>query len=535
MCRTLPDRTARPALLMAAVGVSLGACVAQPELPPGSVRDIELTATDRPVRAAPPTSGSTPVGLVADLVVHADDGAQPIDRRVFGTNLPAWLGALRLADPAFRQAATESGVTVVRMPGGSWSNGYDWRACEDGPVDACFFEGVARPRDFVAFLEATGLDGMWTVSINHTAQSAAAAVAFFNGEVDDTRPIGIDRRGVDWGTVAQWALLRASRGHTDPVGVQLWEVGNEVYGGRPDVGREECVDFGWEDVWTCDGTEYVMGDAEHDGYLAIRDAMIAVDPTIEVGAVGVSDPGSWGDWGNEVIEAAGSELDFYVVHEYGFGSSPDPGDALERPRQLWPAVVETVRAATGDAVPIAITEYNLVSFDAGDTERTMIMASNALYTADTLGQLVAAGVPIANHWNLANGVTGPGTDYGLINVDTGEPYPAFEAFRLWAETGGELLEADSRLPSDVHAYPTRHEDGSLAIVLLNLSDEDVDFDLVIVGLEGPTDASIGGWRAESLDDLELVTLEEVTSTVPDPGQPQPVSLPPLSATLLEIG
>ena len=248
---------------------------------------------------------------------------RPFDRRLLGTNVPAWIGPARLADPEFVAATVDSGVSLLRMPGGSWSNAYDWSACELRDAERCAFIDSARPSDFVDFMQATGLAGSWTVSINQTAQSAAAAVAFFNGDVDDSTEIGVDRNGVNWGTVGFWATVRANAGNPDAVDIELWEVGNEVYGGKPDAGGDQCADFGWEDVWTCDGTDYVVGDETHDGYLAIREAMRAVDPDIEVGAVGVADPASWSDWGNEVIAAAGEELDFYVVHQYGFDESPE--------------------------------------------------------------------------------------------------------------------------------------------------------------------------------------------------------------------
>ena len=348
----------------------------------------------------------------------------PFDRRLLGTNVPAWIGPERLADPEFQAATKESGVSLLRMPGGSWSNSYDWAGCEVGDADRCYFVGSARPTDFIDFMQATDLPGMWTVSINQTAQSAAAAVAFFNGEVDDERVIGIDRNGVDWGTVGSWAGLRELGGNADPQRIELWEVGNEVYGGRPESGGDQCASFGWEDVWTCDGSEYISGDDDHDGYLAIRAAMLDVDPSIEVGAVGVGDPAGWSDWGNEVIDGAGEDLDFYVVHAYGFDGSPDGESAVRRPGELWPEIVRDVRTTLDPTIPIAVTEYNLVSFEAGDTEQTMTKAMNALYIADTIGQLAVNGVEIANQWNLANGTTGSGTDYGMISLDDGSRVPA---------------------------------------------------------------------------------------------------------------
>ena len=129
---------------------------------------------------------------------------------------------------------------------------------------------------------------MWTVSINGTAEEAAAAVAFFNGTVDDDLPIGSDRNGRNWLTVGHWAQLRADHGHPRPIGISYWEIGNEVYGAVNAAGRG-CASWGWEDVWTCDGTEYVKGTTKHDGFVRFRTAMRAVDADIEVGAVGVGD------------------------------------------------------------------------------------------------------------------------------------------------------------------------------------------------------------------------------------------------------
>ena len=154
----------------------------------------------------------------AEIVIDVTAPSIPFDRRLLGTNVPAWIGPERLADPDFQAATQESGVSLLRMPGGSWSNSYDWAGCEVGDADRCYFVDSARPTDFIDFMQATDLPGMWTVSINQTAQSAAAAVAFFNGEVDDPRVIGTDRNGVDWGTVGSWAESTRTRGQRRSAG-----------------------------------------------------------------------------------------------------------------------------------------------------------------------------------------------------------------------------------------------------------------------------------------------------------------------------
>ena len=426
----------------------------------GDPRSASIEHSETAVTAEAITS---PVGDEVRIDAAAD--GVPFDRRLLGTNLPAWLGGERLRDPDFQAEALATGTTLVRLPGGSWSNAYDWRACEVSDDAGCGWPWAARPSDFAAFMLATGLPAIWTVSINGTAQEAAAVVAFFNGEVGDRTRIGSDRNGVDWQDVDTWASLRVAGGNPYPVPIELWEVGNEVYGGKPSEGGTECASYGWEYVWTCDGTTYVIGNGDHDGYLAIREAMIAVDPGIEVGAVGVPDPASWNDWGHEVIEAAGDDLDFYVIHEYGFNSSPSPDAALRRAGELWPEVLADVTNALGDATPVAVTEYNLVAVPDGDDARTMTQVMNALYIADTIGLLATGGVDIANQWNLADGIHPNGTSYGLFSSDENHRFPEFHALEMWSRVGSTLLEP--HVDSTVRIYPTRHDDGRLTILAIN--------------------------------------------------------------------
>nr|UZM28259.1 hypothetical protein [uncultured bacterium] len=459
-----------------AIAVMIASCAADP-LPESS----PSTAASTVFEQSPAPRGNDP-GTVDDpstskidaspsaahgIVVNTAATGVDFDRRLLGTNVPAWLGPERLASPQMITAARDSGTSLVRMPGGSWSNSYDWHACEIRDELGCFWTWAARPSDFIDFLQATELSGMWTVSINESAQQAAALVAFFNGRVGDQRTIGSDRFGVDWGTVDRWATLRVDGGNPEPLAIDLWEVGNEVYGAKPASGGSGCADFGWENAWTCDGEEYVMGNGEHDGFLAIREAMIEVDPEIEVGAVGVSDPTAWANWGNKVIESAGTALDFYVAHHYGFDTSPDIVEALRLPGQAWPTIGPQLRDALGEGTPIAVTEYNLVARQDGDTTQSMTRAVNMLYIADTIGQLARAGVSIANQWTLASGTADSGTNYGMVDADSYARFPQFHAVKFWSRAGQVLYPAD--VSGDLlNVYPTRHDDGRWTVLMINL-------------------------------------------------------------------
>ncbi|HMQ35811.1 MAG TPA: alpha-L-arabinofuranosidase, partial [Chloroflexaceae bacterium] len=427
-------------------------------------------------------------------------------------NVPAWLNTDGLANETLVRRAAAAGFSVLRLPGGSWSNEYRWLACETERADPCAY--AARPSDFIALLKAVGGEAMWTVSFNETAEEAAALVAFFNGEVNDERPIGVDPRGVDWQTVGYWARLRADTGHPAPVGVRLWEVGNEVYGGRAGMGKD-CADYGWEETWTCDGTEYVMGKGEgaerRQGFLEFREVMRAVDPSIMVGAVGIPFQREWNNWGNEVIAGAGQAMDFYVIHQYAFFDSPrTPEAALAQPHGVWAQIAEDARGAFerhtgGRQVPIAVTEYNLFSFQDNDTGRLMTRAVNMLHMADTIGQLATHGFAMANQWNLANGVTEEIGNYGMLDAGSLERYPQYYAFPLWARFGGELLPVSSSFDParELSVYAGRDAEGRVALLVINKAPGSRTATIGVEGVGAVTGGMVDVAQAAALDALKV--------------------------------
>jgi alpha-L-arabinofuranosidase len=416
-------------------------------------------------------------GPEGTLVVKVGGTPRPFDRLLLGTNAPAWIGSDKLGDAQFQQRIRDLGTTLVRMPGGSWSSSYDWLACENRDSNACQYSAGARPSDYVGFLAATGAAGMWTINFNGTAQQAAALVAFFNGSAADARVIGVDRNGVDWGTVGKWAALRASHGHPDPQPVKYWEIGNEVFGASAEH-APGCSPTGWEEVWTCDGDEYVKGNSQHDGYLQFRAAMRAVDPNISVGADGIGgDQSAWDWFGAKVIVDAGDAIDFYIVHDYGFYQDITADTALARPERWFPDVITTARAYLDDqvptrTVPIAVTEYNLFTQASVDTTGKMSQAINALYIADYIGQMATVGVTIANQWNLVNGTVGSEGDYGMLDPTTSEPMPQFYGLALWRLFGDQMLPISTGFDpqTTLSAYAGVRADGTITLLVVNKSD-----------------------------------------------------------------
>lgn len=518
----------------------LGTAGEQPGSTPadGSLGAPGSTATDA---SEPDEGGDEPARPAdperADLVVHTDRVLAEIDPMVLGTNVPAWLLPDLLTDLRFVQLTQALGTTLLRLPGGSWSNDYDWLGCERDDDAECFAAWGASPSDLLGFMVATGLPGMWTAAFNGTAEEAAAAVAFFNGTVGDQRPIGVDRGGRDWGVVGEWAALRAEHGFPEPVPITHWEVGNEIYGAVADAGPA-CAPWGWENVWTCDPAEYVHGDDSHDGLLAFAEAMTAVDPTIKIGAVGVGDRGEWGNWDDVVIREGRTAIDFYVVHHYGSDGDRPVDELLDVPREAWPRITTDVRRVFTDyGLPadtqIAVTEHNMVSFIDADEARLMPSAANAFYLADTIGQLIASGVPIANQWNLMNGRAANGSDYGLIDGTTMQRAPAYYAMALWARAGRSLVEVavgpDAEL-GDLRVYGLIDADGAPRVLAFNPTGEVIRASLAVEPERQPDGSGdTGGVVAHvvAADSLGATTMSFNGVSEPSPD----LSDPPVAVSL----
>lgn len=153
---------------------------------------------------------------------------------------------------------------------------------------------------------STGLDAsgavLTTASLDQRVKRAAAWVAYTNGDPNDTTSLGTDPEGNDWKTVGYWASRRAQTNHPAAWKVTYWEIGNELF---------------WKSETGCTtASQYAAA------FLSFAAAMKAVDPTIKVGAAGMSVPTAMGDadtqkqWNATVLNAAGGVIDFLSVHPY---------------------------------------------------------------------------------------------------------------------------------------------------------------------------------------------------------------------------
>jgi alpha-L-arabinofuranosidase len=252
----------------------------------------------------------------------------------------------------------------------------------------------------------TGLDGQGRltnqVSLSQKIKRAAAWVAFVNGSPDDGRELGKDEEGHNWHTVGYWAQKRAALGHPAPYRVKYWEIGNEMYDKNNEGGFVTAQRYG-------------------EDFKAFAGAMRGVDPTLKLGAVGLSDPRGHGDadftdlWNPTVVQIAGQSMDFLVLHAYYPAAGPKP--APYRSQAWYAAVMAGATQALGDIrevrkviqenappgknISIALTEYGIWPAEAKDP-RDWSNLARALFDADFLMDLLkegpGLGVNLATDW-----------------------------------------------------------------------------------------------------------------------------------------
>src|SRR5690606_34657064 len=189
-------------------------------------------------------------------------GTKPIAARVpkeiVGANhrwprggLGMWDAANDRPLPRIVELSKQTNLGIVRYPGGTVANLFEWkraigpqseRTCQVGGG----FVGGAEPMDSVygpdehqRFVEEIG--AKTTIMTNGSgapASDAADFVEYMNA------PVGTNPNG---GTA--WADVRAENGHPEPYGIEVWEVGNEVYlqnqhywrSSDPEVGLRQYV------------------------------------------------------------------------------------------------------------------------------------------------------------------------------------------------------------------------------------------------------------------------------------------------------
>lgn len=366
-----------------------------------------------------------------------------INKRIFGTNLE-WFndaGGLASEQPGLKEKITkltrEQGATVMRFPGGTLADYYDWR---DGIGAREFRPNRKHPTDpgssnnrfgspeFFQFLKATNSEALITVNVGTgTANSAAEWVAYTNNPNHH---------------------LREKDGFKAPIGVKLWEIGNELY--LPGNPGEVKI--------TTTPEEYARR------YLNFTRAMKAVDPNITAVAIGVAKSHIGPDtefpnWTKVLLEKASQEIDMIAVHNAYFPMlykerQPHVRDVyptlMAAPEAVEKSIVDLEKLIQkyekNKKIGIAITEWGgLFSYPEVDNywvDHVKTMGTG-IYVARMMQVLMShSRIQLANYFKLTDR-----SFMGWLNY-AGDPKVPFWVFALYANlSGNERLQAEILSPT----------------------------------------------------------------------------------------
>ena len=410
------------------------------------------------------TSGTAPSSS-ASIVVDVQKTIRVVNPRMFGINTAVWDS--NLDTPWTIRHLKEMGIGILRFPGGSASDGYNWQTNRQ---DQNTYTWATDFDQFAHVAKSIGAQAMITVNYGSgTAKEAADWVKYSN----------------------------ITKGY----GLKYWEIGNEVYGS-------------WEEDHHA---------IPHDPYTYASEAvkyihaMKAADPSIKIGVVVETGQNAYANnhdhsatnpvtgkthygWTPVVLSTMRSLHtfpDFLIYHRYDQAPGKETDAGLLQDAKTWKndaADLEKMKndyfGKQGRKVQIVCTENNSVYSNTGKQTTSIV---NALFLDDSLCNVLKTPLQAFIWWDLRNGPDYKNNNspslygwrqYGDYGVMDGQKvlYPTFYAFEMlthFARGGDKIVPARSN-NTLVSCFACRQKSGDLALLLLNKSPdttETANFDI----------------------------------------------------------
>ncbi len=313
----------------------------------------------------------------AKLTLHPDYRIGDISPRLFGAFLEP-IGSMvngSMYNPKhpsadeqglrsdFYTALKEAGLPAVRLPGGNFVSGWQWKD-SIGPkterkthLDPAWFQYIPNDvghDEYLQWAEKAGAEPIYTVNLGTgTMQDAMDCVEYTN-----------------FSGGSYWSDLRKKNGHEAPYGVKTWCLGNEM-------------DGPWQIAsWERDPRGY--GILAHE----TSKAMKWIDPTIETIACASSSPflSHYPEWDRKVLEQCYDTVDYISLHHY-HSAPPDLPEALLAGYQAFENYIDTETALcdylktklrTKKIMYLALDEYASMYRPRGESQ----LGRNGVQTAE---------------------------------------------------------------------------------------------------------------------------------------------------------
>ena len=373
--------------------------------------------------APTPTPKPTPAPTpTAGLFVDAGSDQGPISPLVYGSNVGPTLWAPFELQPQVKAAK----LTTLSFPGGNYGDQYDLQSYQ---ID-----------QFIAYCRTLGAEPRIVVRLKgSTPANAAESVKYAN----------------------------VTKGYA----VKYWGIGNEA------------------DLYANDDPSYTVDKYDAD-WREFAQAMRAVDPSIKLIGPDVSQfTANPTDafmkarvaWMSSFLKANGDLVDIVSIHRYPLPkdiNAPITVDDLRAGGKEWDQIIPTLRTLiktqTGKDLPVAVTEINSSWVANNGTDWSMDSHMNAIWFADVLGRLIEQKVLMVDQFAIA-------TQYGIVGGLAINPI--YYDYLMYGQFGTKLVRSASDDPL-VSVYASKRSDGTLAVMIVNLSATAQTKPITILGWAG---------------------------------------------------
>jgi hypothetical protein len=416
-----------------------------------------------------PKTATIPISVVANKIENAPnvtvtlsaDTLGQISKYVFGNATAVWIGNVT-GEAKFVKNTQLLNPSLIRFPGGSWSNIFFWDGAPSDVPDSAYDSSGKR----VKFYAISGKNDWPTTTDNYyklRQQTGSQGLITIN--------YGYARYGLSVDPVAQAAHHAAEWVRYDNGRTKFWEIGNENAGP-------------WEVGWKIntktnkDGQpEIITGQLYGQHFMVFADSMrtaaAEVGAKIYIGAQVLHYDGttSWNSvdrtWNAGVFSEVGDAADFYVMHNY-FGKDANAQNVLSvaatEPEKNISFIRQDIANKNAFPKPVAITEYNINYNSANETMGRSYI--NGMQATILFNEFIKNNFGLGARWLLA---TGEDAMFYLGDNPSlrWQPRPDFYyAYYQQKFTGDHAIAANSS-NSNILAYASRFASGETGVVIVN--------------------------------------------------------------------
>jgi hypothetical protein len=404
-------------------------------------------------------------GTTLYVNVDAADTLTRVSKYIFGNSVAVWVSANQ-NNPTLVSHLKQLAPTIIRFPGGSWSDIYFWNG-NPGDLPDSIPDGQNNGA-MIAFYSQLGSNHALTPDQYYAMRQELNAQGLI------TVNYGYARYGRGDRPAERAAHLAADWVRYDNGRTRFWEIGNE--NGGP-----------WEAGWEIDTTKnkdgqprIITGELYGKHFRIFADSMRAaaaqVGVTIFIGGQVLHYDGtsSWNvadqHWNEGFFREAGDSPDFYVMHNYFRANySTNALTLLNFANSEVPANADFIRTDVAGkgapSKPVALTEYNLGT-SVATQEASFIKGMQAVLL---FGELAKNSFGLGARWLVASWETDGMFYYGSSgSIPVWNPRPEFfYAYYTQKFMGDHIVSASVPGTTQIVAYASTFASGHLGVIVVN--------------------------------------------------------------------